>query len=687
MLQALQKSGWILIVIVLFYGLFLRTYDLSLDPPMTTGTFSQDLATDPYHITSFAANRAKFCQWELFVYPKWQVFKVSLPSLVAYLLYSVGEVNIYWTHLAGVIPAFLGLLFLLWCIRRNIGGQSWLPVLVAAIFLATNFILVTYTRAPFLETGVVFYFGLIVLLLNGGRLRLANVLAISVLIALACLSGRIFSITIGLALITTLLLGNAKAKSKNIGLLLGGIIVSGIILLYVLYGDRVGAYLDYLAEHSETSGGRLYLLQGVGNFIDVFLSFGTNNQLFHDSPFLFLAGYLAVVAALLLFRNYHAWFRDNFMLRFGLWWASWMFLFFFPFNYRPLRYSLLLYLPLILIVASVFDTGDIKKRLCSQGQSLLSMILLFIVNLYFLIHFVVDFFIYPGRVESTMTIYAYMLLPAIALTALMVLRPIQQLIFQFIGKAGLIVIVLAGCSLIFQSYLYYQWIDHSHHTTETAAYDMATSISEDAVIAGPYAPRLTLESNIKSLIYYFGLERPDKSIFDDYPITHATMDKSNLEAAVKDFPELQGSMIVTDQLIRGRTVLLLGINDTVAAYRPTPYEKAERFLNTDVVDSALIYNREFRTSYPANIPALKQAYHIFATVENFEACQTILDELRFRHPHNADALFFCFTYYKILGLYLGRPDLVDIAQQCLDETKWLYLGKEENVQRSYDQIR
>jgi hypothetical protein len=653
---------------------------------MTTGTFSQDLVTDSYTIIHFAANKAKFDQWELFEYKQWQVFKVSLPSIAAYILFSVGQVDIFWTHMAGIIPAFIGILIILWAIRRYFDNSNWLPVIIAAIFLMTNFILITYTRMPFLETGVILYFGWIVFLLHKGKLPLTKILIISILISLACLTGRIFSISIALALVTAMFFGEDKTKIKKFALLIGGMVTSGIILLFILYGNRVTAYFQYIAEHTETSGGNLRLLQGVGEFIQVLFSYGSDNQLFRDSPFLFIAAYIAIVTAILLYRNHYGWFRSNFLLRFGLWWAGWLFVFFSPFNYRPLRYSLLLYLPLVLIMVSVIDVKDIKQARCPKLAALLSTILLYLLNFYFLVHIVIDFFFFPNYQDKQLTVYTYIFLPAIILTLIMVSRSAQTFVSVLIKKAGLIIAGLAICSLVYQSYAYFQWINHSHRTTETAVSDLAECIGPDAVIAGPYAPRLTLTSNIKSFIYSFGLDRPDFSIFERFPITHVAVDRTNLLAAQNDFSELQNTMIVTNHLIRARTILVVSIEDTVSEYTPSLFETAERFLQTDIIDSALVYNSEFRSLYPDNIPGIKQAYKISAYLRDFSNCLAILDDLRSRHPQNADAMLFCAVQYKLLGIARKREDLLTLSRQCLDKTKWLYMGDEENLQRSYDRI-
>ena len=680
-----KYGGWSAVILVLCLALYLRVYDLTLDPPLVIGTFSQDLATDPYHITSFAANKANFGAWELFPYPKWQVFKVSLPSAISYLLFSAGNTNSFWTHLAGVIPSFIGILLLLWGIASGERAGNWRPVLAAAIFLGTNFALVTYTRAPFLETGVIFYFGLIVLLYKKNGNNIANLLIIALLTLLACFTGRLFAITAGIAVLPSLIFGPEKDRFRKVGWMAAGGLLFAVVLLLLLYGNRIGAYFEYLAEHSDTSHGNLFILNGIGDFIKVLFSYGSESRLFKDSPFLFIAGYVALITAILCFRNCYDWFRKNLFLRFSLYWTLAMFVFFFPFNYRPLRYSLLLYLPLVLVMAALSDVREIRRKDCSDTKSIWAAGVLFFLNFFFLIHLVIDFFLYGSYPAEPLTVYAYMFFPAVILTIIMVSNPVRRRFTGLIKNAGVALIILALCSLVYQGITYRQWVKHSHRSTEDASKDLAEVLGNGAVVAGPYAPRLTLGSKHRHFIYYFGLPKSDTSIFDMFPITHLAIDQRNLEVAVQDFPEIENTIPLTDYLIRGRTVMILEMMEKPAGYEPSNYELAEECYKRGDTDSALILNDAFRQRHPSNKAALKQLFRISIRRDDADNCISALNELFYRYPKNADVQFFCAIRYKFLGIILERPDLISVSKKALARAEWMYHGLENHLQRLYDE--
>ncbi len=686
MIKFVKKyGGWSAVILILCLALYLRVYDLTVDPPLVIGTFSQDLATDPYHITSFAANKANFGAWELFPYPEWQVFKVSLPSVISYLLFSIGNTNSFWTHLAGVIPSFIGILLLLWGIASGERTGRWQPVLAAAIFLGTNFALVTYNRAPFLETGVIFYFSLIVLLYKKNGNNIANLLIITLLTLLACFTGRLFALTADIAILANLVFGLEKDRFKKVGWMTAGGFLFAVVLLLLLYGNRIGAYFEYLAERSDTSRGNLFILNGIGDFIKVLFSYGSESRLFKDSPFLFIAGYATLITAILCFRNCYDWFRKNLFLRFSLYWTLTMFVLFFPFNYRPLRYSLLLYLPLVLVMAALSDVREIRRKDCSDTKSIWAAGVLFFLNFFFLIHLVIDFFLYGSYPAEPLTVYAYMFFPAVILTIIMISNPVRRRFTRLVKNTGIVLIILALCSLAYQVTTYRQWINHSHRSTEDASKDLADILGKGAVIAGPYAPRLTLGSKHKHFIYYFGLPRPDTSIFKTFPISHLAVGKRNLEAAIRDFPDVKNATIIADYLIRGRTVMILKMPQKPAGYEPSTYELAEECHKRGDTDSALILNDAFRQRHPSNKAALKQLFRISIRRDDTDNCISALNELFYRYPKNVDVQFFCALRYKFLGIILKRPDLISVSKKALARAKWMYYGLENHLQRLYDE--
>ncbi len=339
-----------------------------------------------------------------------------------------------------------------------------------------------------------------------------------------------------------------------------------------------------------------------------------------------------------------------------------------------------------MLLASVFDANSIKQKKCPLHRNYAIFPVLFFVNMYFLIHLVCDFIIYPEYPENSLLIYAYLILPGILLTVFFISNPFTNRFLPLFKRLPTVLIGLAACSFFYQGSAYLKWIKHSHTTTEQVSHDLSAVLSPGAVLAGPYGPRLALNSEFASFIYYFGLTRPDTSIFDSYPITHVAVDISNLRLGITDFPEIDKAMIVTDYLIRSRTILILLMPDSPPEYNLSLYERAEKHLKNNNLDSALVLNTEFRTQYMDNLSGYKQAFRIFAASGKAERVLETLNEIYRKFPDNMDAVHFCALEFKRLGNLIKNNNLILISLDCLKRLKWHYYEMEDYVQKNYDEL-
>ena len=675
------------LLLILLLGLAMRIYNPYLDPPSAIGSISQDLVTDPAHITSFAANKVVFGIWEPFPFPKWQVFKVALPELIAYFLFSLGKVNYFWSSLAGVIPSFIGLLLIIWSAGIGQNQKRWLLALIAALFLVPNFSLVTYNRTSFLECGLIFYFGLMVFLVHKYPRRLWSLLLVAFLIPLACLTGKAFGLSMALALGATLIFGTQESKWKNLGLMAVVGAISFIVLLYLFYGGRIDAYSSYLNEQALSSHGPLDSIQSLRKLVEALLSYGTITRLFRASPFLFVSAYLAILSSIIYFRTSYDAFRNNFRLRFALYWALALFLMFFPFNYRPLRYSILLFLPLVLIITAISGINDFKKKSCPPKMAALTVIALFVLNYFFLIHLILDMFLIDGYPANAWTVYSFLFPVAVIVTVLMVQAKIHHTLARLLPKAKAAILTLAACALIFQTALYIDWARYSVKTIQDAADDLAEILDPSSVLTGPYAPRLTLGSSYRHFIYAFGLKRPEISIFDMFPISHVVVDLRNLEAASKDYPEISKADPIADYLVRGRTIFILKMPRTIPGYHQSEYETAAELLLQGNNEAAQRYNLSFLQKFPNNASARRQLAKIYLAEGKIDSMLFTLDDLRRNCPDNISIQFFCAMRYEALGRSTGRQDLMELSRQTLEHAKRLDPTFQQTLQEYYDQTR
>jgi len=143
-----------------------------------------------------------------------------------------------------------------------------------------------------------------------------NLLILALLVTLSCLTGKIFGISLGVAIFAMILTSHDPAKWKKGGWFVGGGIVSAILLILILYGDRFGAYYDYLHEQAFVSHGTgWYFASGFREFVSQIIIFGSQSRMFIDSPFEFLSWYIALAMTLLYMRTHNHKYQQHGMLR------------------------------------------------------------------------------------------------------------------------------------------------------------------------------------------------------------------------------------------------------------------------------------------------------------------------------------------------------------------------------------
>ncbi|MFH2036661.1 MAG: hypothetical protein ABIJ45_09685 [Candidatus Zixiibacteriota bacterium] len=190
---------------------------------------------------------------------------------------------------------------------------------------------------------------------------------------------------------------------------------------------------------------------------------------------------------------------------------------------------------------------------------------------------------------------------------------------------------------------------------------MAQILDSEAVIAGPFSNALTVENNLRSFIYMFGLSRTDPDLFNKIPITHLAVDATNWERAVKDYPWLPGvSSPVSTYWIRDVEISIIMVGKpsgaTQVPYELTDFERAKQHFisSSEIIDSALYYASRFQTKYPENKSLLRLQEALYERQGQIERCFNIHDWLIELYPRD----FSCYYYKAILyyKLYIYGHD-------------------------------
>ena len=661
-----KNLAWIIaLILILAAGLFVRVYDLKRDPPGNISPNSQDLITDPHHLTSFAANHEKFDRSEIYEYPRWQVFKVYLVSGTAYLLFTLAGVSRITAGLAGVIPGYIGLLLFIapFLFRRDKAPPDFKAASLAGIFLMLGFALVTYNRAPFMESGLIFYLGLVWFLFISFKDNPINVAVLGFLIAAACLTGKLFGLSLGIAMGLVWLLQPTR-RLRNTGLFIISFLVGGAILFLILYGSRGGAYIGYLYEQAFSShGGVSRWSQGPLEIIRHLFIYGSNSGLIRNIPFLSLA-FLIVSLRLYIVarRDWHAVSFDRIIWT-SLLWLALLDIMFVPGNYRPLRYAILYYIPMALLVAKGYDFSPRTETKSSRPLVILADLIAVLLSGYLLTHLVLDLFLWDDYTGNFWMVFVPALIAAMVLIVLLNrFRSFRQ--FMVASKyIKALVIVLTAVSVFYQTTAFVKWLDHSGYAAKNAAADLADIVSEDAVLTGPYAPTLTLDNNLHHFIYAFGLEKPDFDIFERFGITHLALDESNMVQAVNDYPRLKTVLPLSEYFLRDRQVLIFRI-DTVGEM--SDFEKAALFLRNGQIDSAAFYNNSYLDDFPNQRSGMMQKISILIYQKDFNGILAQLDKGLNLYGKDINFLYLAVSTYKRMGKISGRNDLIQLADRLFD---------------------
>ncbi len=629
------------LILVLIAGFWIRVHDLAADPPGQIGVNSHALVTDPAHLISFAANYALYNQSEPFPVEHWQVFKVSIVSGLSYILFQIGEPSRFWANLTGVILSYLGILMLLFGITVGIKNieRRMLAVLPASVFLAFNFNLIIYNRAPLLENGLIFYFGLIVLLFGLYSLRNFNLILMGFLIALAFLTGKIFAITLGLAILLMIVLFEKERRTKKILLFVGNGLLSTAILSAVLFGPRFPEYIAYLTEQSFAAHADIFHKFSLLNALFARnMLFGTFTKLYAKAPFLFFAFYIVLIALMIYAQQYWEQFKKNKLLIFGLLWYFIFIVMVVPPLYRPLRYQILLYLPMVMVIAAGFHIKIDKPSPLPPKWYVVSFIIMGLINWYFFNHIILDFFFIDQARTAGWTIIPLSIIPAVLLTFVLASGNIRNWMYGRLHHIRFLTGFMAVGAIIVQAVaLFFYFGDTTHNLKKTQA-DVAEIIKDDAVMTGSHAPVLTYGSEIKHCIYNFGLDIPPADQIEQYPITHIAVTDGGRELSIEQYPAIARSYSLAEYKLQGRTIMIMPVRlneeKLQVNYDPSDYEKAVYYYRIGETATSLDYIENFIQLHPENRSALLLYANILSMQGNSAKAEKTIREAYRLYPED-----------------------------------------------------
>ena len=262
-----------------------------------------------------------------------------------------------------------------------------------------------------------------------------------------------------------------------------------------------------------------------------------------------------------------------------------------PFRYRPLRYGLFLYLPMSAICAYAIGViAERRPKFCLQNK-LMSLPFIFLVLWYIATQVRIYFSPFGEKfgsgVESLLITF---LIASIAVGIIYFWLRNNRIAIPH--KALTAIIVLISITFIVRQGIYFssELIRPYKYLTNYSK-ELGSILKQDAVLAGPYGATLTVDNNMKNIIYMFGLSNVERNLFSNYPVSHVAADIGSWKLAVSDFPFLDSAVKIIQMPLQKIPIDIYRIPGANVA--PTDFEKGSIFISQGRVDSAYIYFRRF----------------------------------------------------------------------------------------------
>lgn len=245
-------------------------------------------------------------------------------------------------------------------------------------------------------------------------------------------------------------------------------------------------------------------------------------------------------------------------------------------------------------------------------------------------------------------------------------------------------IPLLAISCIYQGSLIYKWLAHPTRQMLRDSELLPEIIGNSAVLTGPYAQNMTIDNELKSVIYIFGLADKDMDLFERFPITHLAMDNGNLPVARKDYPFLTDAIEVERLFINYEEVIILRLPDSVLktngiSYHKTDFEVAKDFSLKHQIDSSLVYINKLLEVNPGNKSALMLLIDQMLKTRQFSKALGFNERVVSFHPEDYEVIFNSAYYLYYISLVTRDPAMEIRANRLFQRAADIYPYLREKI--------
>lgn len=639
---------------------------LGVDPAFHFVGHGQGQLTDPYQFTSHARNAILYDDSHPFDFHRWDVFKNSLVSGTGYLTFSLFGVSRVSANFVGALLSTFGILFFLLALWKTAGRTE---TIIAALLLLVNSTLFFYGRMPFLENGLIFFSGLLFMVVVLYIDRWWGQLLSGLVVALAVLAGKLFGLCLIAPVGLVLLYKYRRRSTIPITIAIAGFAFGVTAFIMTFYGGDLSILLNYSTEQTIGMYGSPPGFNSVVNFIKMLITFGGESGLWQYLPFLLILLILSSIVILLSNRRRTEEQHDNLPLIFCIGWLVAGILIFMPFLYRPLRYTTFLFLPMSALIAYAVSVARSKRLYLSINNKWTVLPVLFSILWYGIDQGVILFAkqgtkFLAGAQALSMAAFAAGVVTAIVSSLLWSRRramPRTTMVFLFVA------LFLAHGTV--QGYRIAQGIRQPGNYLEQFSRELAEIIDSEAILSGPFAPTLTTDNELHSIIYMFGLSNVQTDLFERFGITHILTDETNWKMAQVSFPQMKSAWRVVQMAIREEVISLYRLSE--ASVPMSDFERGVSFRQQKQGDSALVYLKKFCDTHKANTLSRMQLALAYLTTGDYDNAIATLDSLLSAYPENYTILGFTQGFYLNVHRVTGNIEYLRLSEYYKQKAKKL----------------
>ncbi len=591
-----QSARIAAICLVALLAIVCRFVNLGADPPVDV-SWSQDLLTDPPQYSSYARTAVAHDAWNPLNDEKLVFFRKNITGAFAYIIFTLFGPSVTTANLTAVLLNLVAVGFLAWGVARAFG---FLAGVSAAWVLAINYLFVSYGRQPFLEVASNACLAVAFWAIVSSARKWWWVIVGGLVAGAGTFFGKVTAMHAAPVFVLATIMQALDDDSASKGMMrwrrpLGYLAGFGLVTLlwyvfaYSAASDEVKAYLT---EQSRTLYGAPVGLESVSGFVRQFFSLGVDTKVLTWSPLAALSGLIGACGLIIWSvrsRGHLPWWRQLAPVVFLT--AGWFlcaYTAFSPFNYRPVRYQVVMWLPLAAafgwLVQRMATTVKASVKPVGPISRLWVFPILFAAVAIALQHFVFVNLLDPtGRGQATSSHNASIMVGLLVTAGLLWLAsrtssgamnsPKTRTMFEV-----LVAVLLIGV-LAEQGRHFVRWWNSPVHTLEYANADLPRVLGPNAVVTGEWSAPLTqLAESPIGLTHFFSLQE-SKEFFAAKPITHVIVEDKQDGAFFKDFPQLaQSALKVTDYTIRNLRIGVWrvaesGGNEQAKTYQPTFLER------------------------------------------------------------------------------------------------------------------